>query len=193
MGNFDVNLSTKPFPAHRATSLLLGTFLAILGVVSVWQVARFYRYTAQSGGIRGEEQDLRVESEALRQRLSELQARLDRPEAAAKLSEIGFLNGLIVRKSLSWTRVFASLEDIVPASVHLISLRPSVAAEGTVEMEIDVRGRSLRDVTGFVDALEESSAFADVIMSIEQKRDPDPESDVEASLSVTYFPEKVSQ
>lgn len=193
MGNFDLNLSTKPFPAHRAMSFLLGALLVILGVVSVWQVVRFFRYTTLAAGIRGEEQNLRVESEVFRQRLAELQARLDRPDSAAKLSEIGFLNGLIARKSLSWTRVFATLENMVPASVHLLSLRPSIAADGTVEMQIDVRGRSIADVTRFVDALEESPAFADVILSIEQKRDPVPDSDVDVSLTVTYFPEKIPQ
>ncbi len=193
MGDFDLNLSTRPFPAHRATTFLLGALMVILGAVSVWQVVSFTRYTSLAGGIRGGEQDLRVETEALGQRLAALQARLDRPEATAKLSEIGFLNSLITRKSLSWTRVFASLETLVPDTVHLLSLRPAIARDGSLQVQIDVRGRSIGDVTQFVDALEESPVFADVVLSIEQRVDPEPMSDVNVSLTVTYFPETILQ
>ena len=58
-------------------------------------------------------------------RYAELESRLDRPEAAAKLTEIGFINRLIARKELSWTRLFANLEELVPNTVHLVSLTPS--------------------------------------------------------------------
>ncbi len=190
MGEFDLNLSTRPFPAHRATTLLLGLLIAVIGGVSIWQVVSFSRYTSLAAGIRGGEQELRVETEALGERLTGLQARLDRPEATAKLNEIGFLNNLIARRSLSWTRVFASLESLVPDTVHLLSLRPAFAPDGSLQVQIDVRGRSIAEVTGFVDALEESPAFADVVLSIERKLDDAPISDVNVSLTVTYFPEK---
>jgi hypothetical protein len=167
--------------------------MLILAVTSVWQIVRFGRYTNLAGGIRSEERDLRVESEALGQRMVELQARLDRPEAAAKLTEIGFLNALINRKSFSWTRVLASLERVAPLgeSVHLVSFRPTITANGPVQMQIDLRGRSLTDITRLVDALEASSEFADVVMSVEQRVQPTPMSDVNVSLTVNYFPEKI--
>jgi Tfp pilus assembly protein PilN len=191
MGEFDLNLSTRPVPAYRPTTALLWILMVVVAAISIWQVVRFARFTTLASGIRGEEQALSVEAAALGQRLSELQARLDRPEATAKLSEIGFLNNLIARKHFSWTRVFSHLESIVPDRVHLISLRPTVGTDATVQIQIDVRGRSIADVTEFVDALETSPEFADVVLSVEQKLEPTPGADVNVSLTVQYFPEKI--
>src|SRR4051794_29630239 len=126
MANFDLNLSTRPFPAYRMANLLLAGFLAILVVISAWQAYGFVQYSSLAGPIRSDERSASAEAEALGKRVAELGSRLDRPEAAAKLSEIGFLNQLIARKDISWARLFANLEDMVPQSVRLVSLRPSV-------------------------------------------------------------------
>ena len=193
MGQFDLNLSTRPFPAYRATNLLLVTVLVVLVALSLWQVVGFFRFTSLAGVIRNEERQGRVDSEFLARRLSELQAKLDRPEATAKLNEINFLNGLIARKSFSWTRIFASLENLVPETVHLLSLKPSVTPGGAVFLQIDLRGRSISEVSRFIEALEESPAYDDVIVSWEEKRDPNDTADVEVALTVNYFPEKIPQ
>ena len=58
-------------------------------------------------------------AEALGKHVGELESRLDRPESTAKLNEIGFLNHLILRKDLSWTKLFGILEEMVPQNVHL--------------------------------------------------------------------------
>lgn len=193
MGEFDLNLSTRPFPAYRAMNLLLVTVLVVLVAMSLWQVVGFFKFASLAGVIRNEERQGRVDSEFLARRLSGLQAKLDRPEATAKLNEINFLNGLIARKSFSWTRIFASLENLVPETVHLLSLKPSVTPGGAVFLQILLRGRSISEVSRFIEALEGSPAYDDVIVSWEEKRDPNGTADVEVALTVNYFPEKIPQ
>src|SRR5437762_1685713 len=147
MAEFDLNLSTRPFPAYRLVNLALAAVLIVLIVVSVSQAYGFVRFSSMAGAIRADERQARVEAEALSQEVRELETRLDRPEAAAKLNEIGFLNRLIARKELSWTRLFANLEEMVPDSVHLVSLTPDVGTNGAVVLHIGVRGRSIADVS----------------------------------------------
>src|SRR5438094_926408 len=101
---FELNLSTRPFPAYRAFNLALATLLVVLIGLSAWQAVGFARYSRLGRSIRGEEQETRVEADSLGQRVAELGSRLDRPESTAKLNEIGFLNHLILRKNFSWTR-----------------------------------------------------------------------------------------
>ena len=143
--------------------------------------------------IRENERTARVESEALGRRLAELEAQLNTPEAAAKLAEIGYLNNLIARKSFSWTQVFAHLENLVPDTVHLTSLRPDLLDNGRIVMNIDVRGRNIDVISEFIRALEESPAFEDVVVSVEQKRDAAAPNDVDVALTVNYFPEREVQ
>src|SRR5215831_240075 len=151
MSDFDLNLSTRPFPAYRLINIALVLVLVVLAFISVWQAVGFAKYTKMARSIRGQEQETRVEADALGKRVAELESRLDRPEAAAKLSEINFLNLLILRRSLSWTRLFAVLEAMVPDNVHLTNLTPVVGADGGVTLNFGVRARSIGDVKLFLE------------------------------------------
>ena len=193
MGEFNLNLSTRPFPAYRLTNLLLAGLLVVLAAITVWQGYWFVRYSSLAGEIRESEKNARVESEALGRRLAELEAQLNTPQAAAKLSEIEYLNGLIARKSFSWTQVFSNLENLVPDTVRLTSLRPEILDNGRTLMHIDVRGRNIEVISEFISALEESPAFESVIVSVEEKKDASAPNDVDIALTVSYFPEKENQ
>jgi len=186
---FDLNLSTKPFPAYRLVNAALFLAFAALLVISVWQGYGFVQFSSMARDIRDTERNTRAEAESLGSHVAALESRLDRPEAAAKLSEIGFLNGLIARKDLSWTRLFANLEEMVPDSVHLVSLRPEIGENGSVTLHLNVVGRSIADVSRFIEALERSPEFEKVIVSIEQK-EPTAATDVNITLTANYFPQR---
>lgn len=188
--DFDLNLSTRPFPAYRATNIAFAMILIVLIALSAWQATGFSRYSRRARSIRSAEQDARVDDESLKQREAELGSRLDRPESTAKLNEIGFLNHLILRRNFSWTQLFSILEDMVPDNVHLMNLTPHVGADGKLMLSLGVKARSIADVTVFIKRLEQSPVFENVIVSAEEKKDPTTSSDVEITLTAVYYPEK---
>jgi type IV pilus assembly protein PilN len=190
MSEFDLNLSTRPFPAYGLTNVLLAAVLVILAIITTWQAYGFMTYTSQAAEIRDQERTARVESEVLGRRLAELEGELNTPEAAAKLDEIGYLNDLIARKTFSWTQVFANLENLVPDNVHLTALTPEIGPAGPVVMRINVRGRNVDGISNFISALEKSPAFENVVVSTEEKRDQAVSPDVDVALTVDYFPER---
>jgi len=53
-----------------------------------------------------------------------LDAVLRRPENAEVLERSVFLNALLIRKGISWTRIFADLERIVPYNVKVLASGP---------------------------------------------------------------------
>jgi hypothetical protein len=193
VAEFDLNLSTRPFPAYRLVNILLALGFVVLVVVSVVQATGFLRFTRLTRSIRLSEIDLRVEAETLGKQVAELESRLDRPEATAKLNEIGFLNRLIARKNLSWTRLFANLEDMVPNNVHLVSLTPNFGSTGGITLSIDLEARSIADASQFIHRLEKSPVFEGVIVTSEQKRESSLTSDVAIVLSAVYYPEREIQ
>ena len=190
MPKFDLNLATRPFPAYRLLNVALACMLIVLMLVSGWQVYGFKQFSSLSSSIRADERRARVEDEAFAKRVAELESGLDRPEASAKLNEIGFLNRLIERRSLSWTRLFANLEDMVPPSVQLLSLNPGIGANGAVTLRMQVQGRSIADVTQFIEALEQSPVFEKVVVSAEEKRDTASATDVDVTLTTDYYPQR---
>jgi len=190
MAEFDLNLSTRPFPAYRLINLALASVLIVLIVLTVWQVYGFFHYSNLVRSIRPAAQALRVESETLKQSLDVLKAKLDRPESTAKLNEIGFLNGLIARKELSWTELFAHLESMVPEAVHLVSLRPEVLPDSTANLAIMAQGRSMADIKEFIEALEQSPLFEKVAVTHEDQVNVVGAGGVSVTLGARYFPEK---
>jgi Tfp pilus assembly protein PilN len=193
VAEFDLNLSTRPFPAYRLINVALASLLAVLMVLSVWQTIGFVRFSRLSRAIRTAEIEARIEAGSLGKRVAELESPLDRPEAAAKLNEIGFLNHLIARKNLSWTRLLADLEDLVPNNVHLVSLNPAIGANSEVTLQIDMQSRSIADAADFIHRLEKSTVFQNVKVSSESKKQTTGLTDFEIRLTVDYYPERESR
>src|SRR5262245_28454573 len=139
MAELDLNLSTQPFPAYRLFNIALAAILIVLAVVSARQALGFIQYSNMAQAIRVQEQESRVDADAIGKRVAELESLLDRPESTAKLNEIGFLNHLILRKNLSWTKLFRILEEMVPPNVHLTNLTPDIGTDGSVNLRLGVR------------------------------------------------------
>ena len=190
MAGYDLNLSTQPFPAYRFKTIALVLVLIVLAAISVVQARGFVRFSNLANSIRAEEQENRVEAQALEKHVAELESRLDRPESAAKLREINFLNHLILRKNLSWTKLFRILEEMVPENVHLTTLVPAVGENGEVTLRLGVRSRSISDATVFVERLETSKLFENVIVTVEEKSDPLATTEVDINLSTDYYPQR---
>src|SRR5262249_6791650 len=148
--------STRPFPAYRAANLGFTAILIVLIALSVWQSVSYLHYTKLAAQIRNAESTSRAEAAVFSTKAQQLQSKLDTPAAKAKLTEIDYLNNLIARKNFSWTRVWSVLEQMIPEAVHLTSLRPDIAEDGTILLHIDVRGRSVQDVSDFIGILEKS-------------------------------------
>src|ERR1051326_2175506 len=123
MGEFDLNLSTRPFPAYQLKTLFLTIALIALIALSVWQAYGFLHYSRLASQIRGEAQSASVEARSLAKQVSQLDEKLNQPEAKNKLSEIDFLNAIIIRKTFSWTRVFATFEALMRSEEHTSELQ----------------------------------------------------------------------
>jgi cell division protein FtsB len=193
MADFNLNLSTQPFPAYRLTNIALAFVLVVLAVVSVWQASGYLRYSKMVRSIQPAQQESRIEAESLAKTVADLESRLDKPESTAKLAEIEFLNHLILRKSLSWTKLIAILEQIIPENVHLTSLAPDIGKDGTVNLRLGVRARTIADVKELLERLEHSTSFGKIDFKVEEKKDANLSTDVDVTMSTVYFPEKDGQ
>jgi len=92
-----------------------------------------------------------------------------------------------LRKSFSWTSVFANLERVMPENVRLISLSPFIDEEGRTGLNMEIRGRSFADASEFLRILEASHNFTDVVLAYTDEK-KDAAGDVAFSLSSYYTP-----
>lgn len=172
MGQFDLNLSTRPFKPYRAVNLGLFLLLMILGVISAAQLLSYQQYSGLAAESRAVEMNIREESDLLTREIQRLEGDLVKGDAQAKLAEVELLNQLILKKSFKWTSVFANLERAKGENVRLVSLRPFVDEGGRTGLNLDIRGRTLADATEFLRTLEASHVFTDVVLAAtDEKKD----------------------
>jgi type IV pilus assembly protein PilN len=157
-----VNLASEPFQQVRP--VLAAT--AALGLVLSASLASLLYLTVQE---RGRAAETRREIAALQQQVAslsreqaQLQELLRRPENAAVLDQAAFLNSLLYRKAISWTRIFGDLEGVMPHNVRLISIRPQVDSQSEIFLDMVVASQAQPPVIEMLQRMENSPLFGSV-------------------------------
>jgi len=101
MGQFDLNLSTRPFKPYRAANFGLLTLLLILLTVSAGQVLSYQQYSSLAAASRQEEQEVRADTDMVTAAVQKLNEKMTSGNATSKLSEVELLNRILIRKSFS--------------------------------------------------------------------------------------------
>ncbi len=154
-----INLASQPFRRDRPVIVAAAVLsLALVGLLGLL-ISLAVMDSAQL-------KDGRVRVAALERELRELAAEqakedavLRRPENAEVLERSLFLNALLYRKGISWTRIFADLEKTLPHDVRIVSIRPSVNNRNEVTLDMVVGSESPEPVIGLLKRLEESGVF----------------------------------
>jgi type IV pilus assembly protein PilN len=154
-----INLATQPFRRDRPVLVaagVLGTALIVLLAVLIYLGVNE----------RGELADARRSVDQLQRKLKtvsteqqKLDAVLRRPENAEVLERSQFLNALLYRKGISWTRIFADLEKVVPHNVRIMQIRPTLNSKNEVVLDMQVGTDNPAPLIKFLNALEASPLF----------------------------------
>lgn len=157
-----MNLATRPFYNERAVHLFVG-LIAALGiaffVAGGLEMARLARDRTETM-FRVEQADL-VRAELISR--TEQAIGKSTPDALDALNvDVQEVSELIDRRVFSWTAFFNLLEESLPEDVRVTELRPEIA-DGAVSVSIGVLGRDLATISDFVQSLERSGDFRDVL------------------------------
>jgi Tfp pilus assembly protein PilN len=158
------NLATQPFRKDRPilfASGLVGLLMVISLVVLISLALADRRRSADTRQIV-RRLDRQIEHAAAEQ--TGLDALLRRPENAEVLERSLFLNLLLYHKSISWTRLFADLEKVLPHNVRLINIRPQVLSESAVYLDMSVGTDSPPPYIDLLMRLESSEIFGKTTM-----------------------------
>jgi len=151
-----INLASQPFRRDRAmlaasfaVSMLL---LVTLGVLASLAVADHH----QMADTRAEIARLNARVRTLTADQAQVDTVLRKPENAEVLEGTAFLNDLLSRKGLSWTRVFADLEKVLPHNVRVIQIHPMVDAQNRVILDMQVGAESPEPVIKLLQTMTEA-------------------------------------
>jgi len=155
-----INLASEPF--RRDRPILVGStvcavlLVALLSMLISLIVAE--RSRARETRIAVSRLNAQIRTVAAEE--TKFDAFLRQPANAEVLERSLLLNQLIERKSISWTKIFADLESVLPHNVKLISVRlPQINTQNEVLLDMVVGVREPESFIGFLKKLEESPLF----------------------------------
>jgi type IV pilus assembly protein PilN len=187
----NINLATKPYQDVRRVLLQWGGLVLLLAVCTValaWTAVSVWR---ESRNVNAKITALESEIATLDKERNQAVDVLKLPQNSSVVDDSKFLNGLIARKSFSWTRVFMQLEEIMPPKLHVVSILPELQPKtNTVEVHLTVAGTSREAAVELVKRLERSPNFRDARISEEaEAHDKDSSDTVKFQLNAVYVPQ----
>jgi Tfp pilus assembly protein PilN len=165
------NLSTRPFYNERGVLGALA-FIALIVLLSRRQSS----LRTEADAAEAQAADLRARAVRTRQAVNQKQ--IDQLSSAAREA-----NAVIGQRLFSWTELLNHLESTLPDNVRITSLRPRIMPDASIVVQMTLTGRSIEDIGEFINRLERSAAFSDVLPGEE---DPTDQGLVQATVEGKY-------
>lgn len=169
-----INIASQPFRRERAQNAVYALICAALVCSLLVLVSLIFHARAQAAGLRRIIASENAELRSLERKDTQFSAVLSKPENADVFSTSVFLNEVIARRGVSWTRVFKDLGTVLPQDMRLMQIRlPQVAAQeasATNHVELDMVVGSARPegVIDLLQRLQKSSLFGPAQVTAEQ-------------------------
>jgi len=155
-----INLAREPFRRDRPALVGLVAAAVVSALLLVFLLMRMVSERHEAADTRATISRLNAQIRTLDADQAKLNALLRKPENAVVLERSVFLNTLIDRKSISWTKIFADLEKVMPYNVRLMSVRlPEVNTSNEVLLDMFVGAKEVAPVLEFLKRLEASPQF----------------------------------
>ena len=164
------NLATRPFYNERAVHVVLSGIALAAGIVLVTSGIRL-------SALLQEQAALTAAAESNEEQASEILNQTVMLQPSAGAMELDLLaaasleaNRLIDQRAFSWTDFLNRIEATLPADVMLTFVRPDVV-DGVVGAQVGIISQSVGAIDRFIDRLEGTGAFADVLSREEEITD----------------------
>jgi Tfp pilus assembly protein PilN len=155
-----INLATEPFRRDRPMLVATAALGVLLAILLGFEVTTITSERHEGADIHVTINRLNTQLRGIAAEQAKLNATLRRPENAEVIDRSLFLNSLIDRKAISWTKLFTDLEKVVPYNVRLISVRlPEVDSENQVLLDMVVGAKDNQPILELVRNLEAAPQF----------------------------------
>jgi type IV pilus assembly protein PilN len=186
----DINLATRPYEDAREFWTRWGSGVGLLAIGTLLLLGVTVNDWIKAGRDR---QDIaRIEKQIAdrENERAQAQAVLDQSANRTTRDQSQFLNGLIQRKSFSWTRVFEDLEQVMPSNLHVVALRPELNEQNQMQLEMKVAGESRAAAVELVHRMEGSKHFQGAQL-LQENQAGDNGSSIAALITAIYVPDLI--
>jgi type IV pilus assembly protein PilN len=160
-----INLASQPFRRERAQLASLVMVCVLLTCSLFTLVGMILHERSEASGLRSRIAVENSQLVRLQRAQGQSSAVLGKPENADIFATSVFLNELIARRGVSWTRVFKDLETVMPPNMRLMGIRLPQTGPGDanganrVQLDMQVGTTQPEAVIALLKRLQQSSLF----------------------------------
>lgn len=165
------NLATRPFYNERLVRLVLGLGTLLVIALTVFNMVQIRGLTSRDAEVRAAAVGAEDEAERVTNQAANVRRTIDRTQLTAVQASAHEANQLIDRRAFSWTDLFNRFEATLPADVRISSVTPQIDQQGRLLVAVSVVSRRIEDLDGFIEALEKTGAFQEVLSRQEEAQE----------------------
>jgi Tfp pilus assembly protein PilN len=184
------NLATRPFYNEPAVHLWLFVAALVVAVATLFNVVQMVRYSRSDTELARQAANDEARATELRAEASRLRATVDARQIERASLEAHQANELIDRRTFSWTALWNEFEATLPPNVRITSFRPRLEPKRGNVVTITLVARSVDDVQQFMDNLEKTGNFPDVLPPSERTNE---QGQLETAMEVVYAPKQAAK
>jgi len=164
------NLATRPFYNVRAVHAMILALGLVVLALTLFNAFELIRLTGSQTALGARASEAEAQAQRLRAEAAQVRTRIDQRELETVSAAAREANGIIDRRAFSWTELLTQLEATLPDDVRITSVEPRLD-KNTFKVGLIAEARRTEDVAGFIDALEQTGAFRNVVPLQQQTSD----------------------
>jgi Tfp pilus assembly protein PilN len=164
------NLSTRPFYNVRAVQVALSTLAAVVLGITLFNVIRVVTLMTSQQTLGANADAAEREATRLRSEASRVRAQINPTELENVADAAREANNLIDQRAFSWTELFTQFEATLPDDVRITAVQPRLE-DGVFIVGVAVEARQAEDMDAFIEALEMTGAFRNVLATQTQSNE----------------------
>jgi hypothetical protein len=165
------NLSTRPFYNIRVVHAGLGALAAFVILFTMFNVISLVQLAASQRSLGARAVEAQNEATRLRAEAARVRTQVDAKELEVVSAAAREAKSIIEMRAFSWTDLLAQFEKTLPENVRITAVQPRLERDGRFIIGMRVEARQIGDLEKFLDELEMTGAFHNVLTTDEQATD----------------------
>ncbi len=162
------NLSTRPFYNIRAVQAVLGACAAVVILLTMFNVISLLQLATSQRSLGARAVQAQSDATRLRAEAGRVRSQVDNKELEVVSAAAREAKTIIDMRTFSWTDLLAQFEKTLPENVRITAVQPRVEKDGRFVVGIRAEARKSDDLETFLNELEKTGAFRNVLITDEQ-------------------------
>lgn len=178
-----LNLAAKPYRDYRPIWVVVGILSLLTLVLLVNNIRTAYRFFVNTRDTRVEIARVERATNTEKEKAEKIADEITRLDTRRLETRVEFVNEQIAERAFSWSGLLDNLEKVVPDDVRLVTLAPTVTADGPVTLNMTCISRTDGGLVEMIRALNADEHFSNPFPTSESLMEGGAHQFV---LSVTY-------